>query len=557
MIFVGNEGERKMSNTAIKRDFVDLMSYPAKKTRPLGKEPISVPRDPLITDYTPFNAKTVDPKNFSYSLYFTAFDVRDYGPDIKKFMKIFEPLSLKKVYLETYRDGYTADKNLLLNMSRALEKEGIDVSGAVTTTHFSDRMQFNEWNAAASCYTDKEANRKLKKEFEYAASLFDEIIIDDWFFTVCTCPSCEKARGKKSWGDFRGKLMADVSEKYVIEPAKKINKKVKLILKLPNWYEKFQHSGYDLDRLLPMYDEIAVGTETRDPHTTRFMPVHGALLFNYISKLAHGKVKKAWFDIYNCGKEIYTEQAYQSVLGGAEELILFCAGILPQPEMRPIVEEMINSTEKIDRMSHFKSIFKVPVIRDTKAEDEYKLEQYLLMAGIPLFVTTSRLPKEKIVILTAESCAPNERVKLFNAMIKSKKDIFMTAGFAAGAGRHFIIKKLEEPVRIESFKYNGREERMDHKVFIDKDVQGGRELCLVNGAYSLLSYYKIKDSAIWVFNVPFSQEEIVTHGNTKINAGLRFLLNTRNVIEAIKSPFNTYVNVNLYDKVKTLYKYKI
>jgi hypothetical protein len=546
-----------MSNTVIKKDFCDALSYPAKKHRPLGKEPLSVPRDPLITDYAPFNAAAASPKNFSYSLYFTAFDVRDYGPDIKKFIKIFEPLSLKKVYLETYRDGYTADRKVLLETKKALEKEGLEVSGGITTTHFSDKTEFNSWHSPSSCFTDKDANKKMKTEFEYAAGLFDEIMIDDWFFTVCECPSCKKAKGKKEWGDLRGRLMADVSEKFVIEPSRKINKKVRLILKLPNWYEKYASSGYDLSRLLPLYDEIAVGTETRNPASTRFMPVHGALLFNYIARLAPGKVKKAWFDIYNCDKNIFTEQAYQSVLGGAGEIILFCAGILPQPDMRPIVEEMINSTGKIDRLRHFKNIFKVPLIRETNAVDDNKLEQYLLQAGIPLFVTGDREPKEKMVILTQQSCAPNERAKVFNYMVKAKKDMFMTAAFAEGAGRHFKIKKLDHQVRIERFKYNGREERNDHKAYVDYDVQGGRELCLVNGAYSLLSYYKVKESAIWVFNVPHSNEEIHTPAGVKINSGLRFLLNSRMVMEAIKSPFNTYVNVNLYDKIKTLYKYKI
>jgi hypothetical protein len=203
------------------------------------------------------------------------------------------------------------------------------------------------------------------------------------------------------------------------------------------------------------------------------------------------------------------------------------------------------------------SIFKVPVLRETNARDDNKLEQYLLMAGIPLFVTGDKAPKEKIVILTAESCRPAERAKLFNAMVKAKKDMFMTAAFASGAGRHFKIKKLADKVRIERFKYNGREERVDHKAYVDYDIQGGRELCLVNGAYAMLSYYKVKDSAIWVFNVPHSGEDITGHAGGKINAGLRFLLGSRMVVEAIKSPFNTYVNVNLYDKIKTLYKYKI
>jgi hypothetical protein len=546
-----------MPANVIKKDPIDAFSYPSKKPRPLGKEPLSVPRDPMIEDFTPFEGGKAAPQNFFYSLYFTAFDVRDYGPDIKKFMKVFSPLSIKKAYLETYRDGYSADVKLLENLKKALEKEGVEVSGGITTTHFSDKAGFNSWPSASSCYTDRDALKRMKKEFETAAGIFDEIIIDDWFFTVCECPGCVKAKGKKDWGEFRGRLMADAAEKYMIAPAKKANKKVSLVLKLPQWYERFVDAGYDMERLLPLFPEIAVGTESRNPHNSEYMPVHGSLIFNYISRLATGKASKAWFDIYNCTKEVFAEQAYQSVLGGARELILFCAGILPQPLMRPLVAELIAATPKIDRLAHFKSLFKVPMIRRTNAVDSHKLEQYLQMAGIPLFVTPEKLPREKMVIMTGESCLPAERAKVFNAMVKGKKDMFITADFAAGAGRHFKIKKLETPVRIDSFKYNSREENVDARAYIDYDVQGGKETCLVNGAYSLVSCFKVKDSAVWVFNTPRSKGELSSRDGHRFNEGLRFLLRSSDALEALKAPFNTYVNVNLYDKIKTLYRHSV
>ncbi|HRU38274.1 MAG TPA: hypothetical protein P5511_00245 [Candidatus Goldiibacteriota bacterium] len=546
-----------MGNTAIKKDFVDSFSYPSKNPRPLGKEPLSVPRDPLITDFSAFAGRPFKPSSFKYALYLTAFDVRDYGADIKKFIKIFSPLSLSRVYLETYRDGYRADKSVLTSAQKALEKSGISVFGGITTTHFSDKCGFNSWYSASSCYTEAAARKKLRDEFSFCAGLFDNIIIDDWFFTVCECPECVKAKKKKTWAEYRGKLMADVSKKYAIEPAKKTNKKVKLILKLPHWYEKFYSSGYDLEKLIPLYDEIAVGTETRDPATTRFMPVHGALLFNYIARLAPGKVKKAWFDIYNCNKEIYTEQAYQSVLGGAEELILFCGGILPQPLMRPLVEEMIAATPKIDRLSGFKGLFKAPIIRETNAEDTVKLEQYFLMAGIPAYITPETGLKEKFVVLTGQSCGPKQCAQLFNGMLKAGKDMLLTAEFASMAGRAFNVRKMPQQVKIETIKYNSREENVDSRAYVGYDIRDGREICLSNGAYPLLSYFKIKNSSIWVMDVPDVKSEITTHDGGRINEGLRFLLRSRGFVEAIKAPFSGYVNVNLYDRVKTMYKHKL
>ncbi len=212
------------------RDFVESLNYPSKKLRPLGKEPISVPRDPLITGYTPFKGKKVSPKNFFYSLFFTAFDTRDYGPDIHRFMRIFSPLNIKKVYLESYRDGYTVPVEILEKAAEDLKKYGVEAAGAVTPTHFSDKQKYNENPSPTGCFLDREGNRKMKKVFELTAFVFNEIIVDDWFFTVCRCPACKKSKGKKSWEEFRAKTIQDAAKKYMINPAKSVNKKVNIIL---------------------------------------------------------------------------------------------------------------------------------------------------------------------------------------------------------------------------------------------------------------------------------------------------------------------------------------
>jgi len=546
------------SNNGRKLDFVDALSYPSKKLRLLGKEPISVPRDPLIISYTPFKGKKVNPNNFYYALFFTAFDVRDYTKDIRKFMKIFSPLNIKKVYLETYRDGYAVDKDVLIDAKRKLEKEGFKVSGAVTTTHFSDKVKYNEGTAASGCYTDKEANRKMKKVLELSASIFNEIIIDDWYFTICRCPQCTKAKGKKTWQEFRSRLMHDVAKKYIIEPSKKVNKNVNLILKLPQWYEKYYYSGYDLNKLIPVFDEIAVGTETRDFRKARFMPVHGTMLFKYIKNMAPDKVKKAWFDIYLCDREIYVEQAYQSVLGGADEVILFCAGIMPQKNMRPLVENLIINTGKIDRLSSFSNIFNIPLIRETNALSDDKLNQYFLMSGIPIYITDRKSVKEDIVILTEDSTKKQGNVKLFNSLIKAKKNIFMTVNFAKEIKKYFDVKRLKRAVKVNNVRYNGKEDNVvKDNIFIETEVNNGRNLALLNNAYSFMSYFKIKESKVWVVNLPYTKDEIITHMDTKQNAHYRFLVRSAAMTEALKDVFKNYTSVNLYNKIKTFYKYNI
>ncbi len=74
----------------------------------------------------------------------------------------------------------------------------------------------------------------LKKIVTYTAKLFDEIILDDFFFTSCTCDDCLRERSNLSWARFRSNKMIDVAENLVLKPAKLANPSVKVTIKYPN-----------------------------------------------------------------------------------------------------------------------------------------------------------------------------------------------------------------------------------------------------------------------------------------------------------------------------------
>ncbi|MBW8040822.1 MAG: hypothetical protein FVQ85_12575 [Planctomycetes bacterium] len=61
---------------------------------------------------------------------------------------------------------------------------------------------------------------ELQKIFEYTASIFDEIMIDDFLFTDCECDQCQKARGDKTWADYRCSLMIKVGRQRILKPAR-------------------------------------------------------------------------------------------------------------------------------------------------------------------------------------------------------------------------------------------------------------------------------------------------------------------------------------------------
>ena len=122
------------------------------------------------------------------------------------------------VFIETYRDNYTAERKVLENAKAKFQAEGFEVSGCVTTTKIGKSSK--GWNGI-SCYTNKETQDQLQKIFEYTASLFDEIMIDDFLFTDCQCDECKQARGDRSWADYRCDLMVRVSRDRILAPAQK------------------------------------------------------------------------------------------------------------------------------------------------------------------------------------------------------------------------------------------------------------------------------------------------------------------------------------------------
>ena len=157
------------------------------------------------------------------------------------------------VYLESFRDAYQAKRETLVAARDRFRGEGLLVSGCVTTTHVGKPS--TGWGPLAGCYTDQPTQAKLQSMFEYAAGIFDEIMIDDFFLEDCKCEDCDAARKNRtvtvgdktypvtddSWTNYHCTLMVHVSEDRLLAPAKKVNPNVKLIIKYPQWYDAFRN----------------------------------------------------------------------------------------------------------------------------------------------------------------------------------------------------------------------------------------------------------------------------------------------------------------------------
>ncbi len=270
-------------------------------------------------------------KNFSVAIYTRVYEV-NLMSDLNYLKRNFEIMSrqvkVNKVYLETHRDMIVADEVTLRQAKTYLESLGVQVSGGITLT-VNERNRFQTY-----CYTNPDHRQKLKDLSAYTARLFDEFILDDFFFTNCKCPDCIAAKGNRSWTEFRLELMNQAAEELVLAPARSANPKVKVIIKYPNWYEHFQGLGFDLSDGPRLFDGIYTGTETRDPHLSNqhLQPYESYLVFRYFENIKPGGNLGGWVDPFGSHSlDRYAEQLWLTLFAKAPEVTLFDFRSLQMP----------------------------------------------------------------------------------------------------------------------------------------------------------------------------------------------------------------------------------
>jgi hypothetical protein len=156
--------------------------------------------------------------------------------------------------------------------------------------------------------------------------MFDEFILDDFFFTNCKCELCIAAKGDRSWTDFRLDLMKEAAKVLIIDPAKEINPEVRIIIKYPNWYEHFQGLGFDLESEPAMFDAIYTGTETRDPiySNQHLQAYHGYSIVQYFENIKPGGNLGGWVDPFGSRYlDRYAEQLWITLFAKVPEVTLF------------------------------------------------------------------------------------------------------------------------------------------------------------------------------------------------------------------------------------------
>ncbi|MGD8499484.1 MAG: hypothetical protein PVJ86_02490, partial [Phycisphaerales bacterium] len=372
------------------------------------------------------------------STLFTAQNVRDHlssEQGLNTAIEWCKNTGVTHVFIETFRDNYTAERKALGRAKARFKAEGFEVSGCVTTTRIGKSSR--GWTGI-SCYTNEGTQNELQKIFEYTASIFDEIMIDDFLFTDCQCDECKHARGNRSWADYRCDLMVRVSRDRILAPAKKVNANASVIIKYPQWYEEFHNRGYEVSRETADYDRIWVGTETRDFDDERWggkVQYEAYYIMRWLGEIGGAKTGGGWFDPYGTTEDTYVEQARQTVLADAKEMLLFCYGSLQKDTGPANVKKLraeIPGLFNLARLVRDKPIKGLAAAKppNSDAHDEQYVFDFVGMLGLPLIPTASVDGDAEAGFFSVHALEdPRFGEKLKN-MLNAGKPVLLTDGLA-------------------------------------------------------------------------------------------------------------------------------
>lgn len=294
---------------------------------------------------------------------------------------------LQKVYLESHRALVTIPREQMLKVKQVFVDNGIEVAGGITLT---GKVGDTAKPALFDCYcfSDTAHRAQVISLLAYTASLFDELILDDYFFSSCRCKLCIEKKGKRSWAQFKTDQMSAFSVT-AIAVVKKANPDCKFVIKYPNWYESYQECGYDPQRQRDIFDGIYTGTETR---MASFNPQHlqrygSYSLMRWLENTAPGKNGGGWIDQGGVqhNMNIWLEQANLTLLAKARELLLFNFETCCDTDAMPALGHNLLRMDKL--LPQIGNPIGVSAYKPFNSQGEDHIVDYLGMCGIPFEFT--------------------------------------------------------------------------------------------------------------------------------------------------------------------------
>lgn len=402
-------------------------------------------------------------KSFKVSIYTRAYEVEKMGDPHwldSTWTIISSQLKVDKIYLETHRDLLIVPDSTLEQAKKFFLDRGIEVAGGITYT-------INESNNFETfAYSDPKDRAMVQKIAEHTAKHFDEFILDDFFFTSAKSNVEIATKGNRSWTDYRLDLMTEAGKNLVIDPAKKVNPNVKVIIKYPNWYDHFQGLGFNLEKGPYLFDGIWTGTETRDPggnqHLQNYLSYN---IIRYFNNLNPGHNGGGWVDSggISMSMDRYAEQLHLTMLAKAPEIALFAYNqlldvkmqdsyrgswqdqntswnydemrkpmmqadgkMLKPTTMARIADVVLHQTDELTQK--LGNPIGIKSFKCFHSRGEAFLQNYLGMIGLPMDMYPSFAEDQKVVLLTAQAAGDPDLVEKIRKQLQSGGEVVVTSG---------------------------------------------------------------------------------------------------------------------------------
>jgi len=392
---------------------------------------------------------------------------------------------ITKVYIEVYRSGLVIEKELLEDIRDFFEENRIETVGGIATVPGKDfgvrqEAQYDWFN-----WQNPKTQADLKEVMMMSADVFDEFIIDDFLCTDDTSAESKAAKGDRSWSQYRRDLLNELSESIFIGPAKSINPDIELIIKYPQWYDRYHLFGYDVEYKNALYDKVWIGTETRGKNTPRYgfvQPYESFVSYKWMNSLAGNKMGGAWFDHIDCDENDFIEQAWQSVLAGARELILFnyfdfVTGHRGHHLLRMQFSQLADLAAKVatDPVEGVMA-YKPP---SSDAYGDHYIMDYIGMLGIPLIPVSHYPDKAEVVFLPAQAAADTGILAKIENSIAGNATLVFTTGFLAHARDGERLAEIagiswplvSSPITADQIIVDGKTENIKYGLNLESAIQ--------------------------------------------------------------------------------------
>jgi len=367
-------------------------------------------------------------------------------------------LKIDKIYLEVMRNHTLVDEAGLDKLKKFFEDQGVQVCGGLA-------YSINEtYGYQGFDYADPENREFARKAVEMAARHFDEILLDDYFFFNRKTDYDIKAKGNKSWTQYRLETMREVTENLIVKPAKAVNPNCKIIIKMANWYDQYAGMGNDTEIVPHLVDGMFAGTESRlwvgqEQHLQPYLSYD---IMRFMDNLKPGINKGGWVDQGGANPiDRYSEQLLNTVFARCPEMCCFHYGgmlmhIWPNAISSRTWADLPTSLNLADLQETFgtndgnltfadvaaytlgqadKVLVNVgrPVGIKTytpyHATGEEFLHDYLGMIGLPMDIFPHFPSDANMVLLTEQAKFDPDIIHKIQTQLKAGKSVCVTSGF--------------------------------------------------------------------------------------------------------------------------------